>query len=98
VYGVEIAYYGGEELRALCHGHNELAIIYVDLDLARTVRAQRLGSYIQVSPARQRELEPLTTNLCFQFVSRASSNHAPQIHNDDLISKVIGFLQVLGGE
>ena len=82
----------------MCHGYNELAIIWVDLDLARTVRTQRLGSYIQIAPSGHRELEPLTTNLGFQFVSCAPGNHASQVHNDDLISKVIGFLQVLGGE
>ena len=82
----------------MCHRHDEATAVPVDLDLARTERSHRLHSGIHVASTRYRKLKPLATYLGFQFVGCTIGNYAPLVHNSDLISELIGFLQVLCSE
>src|SRR5205823_3798070 len=96
--GVEFAYDSGQQLRSVCHRHDEATAVPVDLDLARTEGSHRFHSAIQVASTRHCKLKPLATDLGFQFVGCTIGNYAPLVHDGDLISKLIGFLQVLCSE
>src|SRR5258708_19658411 len=72
-----MAYDFSQLLGTACHRHDEVAAIRVNLELARTIGAQRLHSGIQVTPPRHCELEPLATDLGLQFIGGALLHHTP---------------------
>src|SRR5579884_4530042 len=96
--GVEVAHDGGEQLRAVCDRHDEVAALSSDLRFARTVGKDGLQSCFQIASVRDGQFEPLAADTGLQVVGGSVGDDAPLIDDGDAVGELIGLLQVLRGQ